>query len=205
MEHDANFTPWVLAARDSGATVRYVDIHPEDCTLDLDDLRSKLTERTKLVALGCASNAVGTINPFREIAALVRATGALLFLDAVHYAPHATLDVETWDCDFSGVFGLQVLRTPRRHAVGPAPPAREPTDLQAPAGGRPDTRSLDARHPESRGASSAPRRRSTISPTSDEVTPDLRPGAARPCVRRSRQSGGTRATWPTDCCAAWTA
>jgi len=100
MEHDANFTPWVLAARDAGATVRYVDIHPEDCTLDLDDLRSKLTERTKLVALGCASNAVGTINPYREIAALVRATDALLFLDAVHYAPHATLDVDSWDCDF---------------------------------------------------------------------------------------------------------
>jgi cysteine desulfurase family protein (TIGR01976 family) len=100
MEHDANFTPWVLAARDSGATIRYVDIHPEDCTLDLDDLKSKLTERTKLVALGCASNAVGTINPFREVASLVRATDTLLFLDAVHYAPHAALDVEAWDCDF---------------------------------------------------------------------------------------------------------
>src|ERR1700736_4183364 len=51
LDHDANVTPWVLAARDAGARVRYVDIHPEDCTLDLDDLRKQLTDRTRLVAV----------------------------------------------------------------------------------------------------------------------------------------------------------
>ena len=100
LEHDANFTPWVLAARDAGATVRYVEIHPEDCTLDLDDFREKLSEKTKLVALGCASNAVGTINPVKQICTWARAAGALSFLDAVHFAPHATIDVEDWGCDF---------------------------------------------------------------------------------------------------------
>ena len=67
LDHDANVTPWVLAARDAGATVHFVDIHPEDCTLDLDELRAKLSPRTRLVAVGCASNAVGTINPVAEI------------------------------------------------------------------------------------------------------------------------------------------
>ncbi|MFP6658556.1 MAG: cysteine desulfurase-like protein [Pirellulales bacterium] len=100
LEHDANFTPWVLAARDAGARVRYVAIHPDDCTLDLDDLRSKLSERTRLVAVGCASNATGTINPVAEICRWARDLGALTFLDAVHFAPHARIDVARLDCDF---------------------------------------------------------------------------------------------------------
>jgi cysteine desulfurase family protein (TIGR01976 family) len=100
LDHDANVTPWILAARDAGVTVKYVEIHPEDCTLDLDDLRRKLSSRTRLVAVGCASNAVGTINPVREITALAHDAGALVFLDAVHYAPHAVIDVQEWDCDF---------------------------------------------------------------------------------------------------------
>jgi cysteine desulfurase family protein (TIGR01976 family) len=100
LDHDANVTPWVLAARDAGATVHYVDIHREDCTLDLDDLRSKLSERTRLVAVGCASNATGTINPVQQICQWAREAGALTFLDAVHYAPHALIDVEQFGCDF---------------------------------------------------------------------------------------------------------
>jgi cysteine desulfurase family protein (TIGR01976 family) len=100
LEHDANYTPWVQAARDAGAEVRRVEIRTEDCTLDLDDLESKLSERTRLVAVGCASNAVGTINPVARIAALAHAVGARIFLDAVHLAPHAALDVAAWDCDF---------------------------------------------------------------------------------------------------------
>jgi cysteine desulfurase family protein (TIGR01976 family) len=99
-EHDANVTPWVLAARDAAATVRHVEIHAGDCTLDLGDLKSKLGERTRLVALGCASNAVGTINPVREVVELAHAAGAQVFLDAVHYAPHAAIDVAAWDCDY---------------------------------------------------------------------------------------------------------
>jgi len=100
LDHDANVTPWVLAARDAGATVRFVDIHPEDCTLDLDNFRALLNERTRLVALGCASNAVGTVNDVGTAARLAHEVGAWVFLDAVHYAPHGPIDVQEWDCDF---------------------------------------------------------------------------------------------------------
>lgn len=100
LDHDANVRPWVLAAEDAGAQVRFVEIRREDCTLDLDDLKSKLNERTRLVALGCASNSVGTINPYRDVIGWAHEVGALVFLDAVHYAPHALIDVESWDCDF---------------------------------------------------------------------------------------------------------
>lgn len=100
LDHDANVSPWVRAAEDRGATVRHVEIHREDCTLDLDDLRNKLSSRTKLVAVGCASNAVGSRNPVKKIAKLAHSAGALVFLDAVHLAPHAAIDVQDWDCDF---------------------------------------------------------------------------------------------------------
>jgi len=100
LEHDANYTPWILAARDAGATVRWVDIHTEDCTLDMDDFRRKLSDRTTLVAVASVSNAVGTVNPINEIVAAAHAHGALVFVDAVHHAPHARLSVDGWDCDF---------------------------------------------------------------------------------------------------------
>jgi cysteine desulfurase family protein (TIGR01976 family) len=100
LDHDANVTPWVLAARDAGAEVTFVEIHREDCTLDLDDFHAKLTDRTRLVAVGCASNSVGTINPVAEICRAAHEVGALTFLDAVHFAPHALIDVVAWDCDF---------------------------------------------------------------------------------------------------------
>lgn len=100
IDHDANVTPWTLAARDAGATVRTVRIRPDDCTLDLDDMRSKFSARTRLVAVSCASNAVGTINPVKEIVGMARGVGALVFLDAVHYAPHCLIDVPDWGCDF---------------------------------------------------------------------------------------------------------
>ncbi|MBI1901652.1 MAG: cysteine desulfurase-like protein [Planctomycetia bacterium] len=99
-EHDANYTPWVLAAKEAEATVDVVEINPSDCTLSLDDLRRKLSRRTRLLAVGCASNATGTVHPVGEIAELVRAAGAELFLDAVHYAPHRLIDVAGWDCDY---------------------------------------------------------------------------------------------------------
>jgi cysteine desulfurase family protein (TIGR01976 family) len=100
LDHDANVSPWVLAARDAGATPRFVDIHPQDCTLDLDDLRRQLTPRVRLVAVTCASNAVGTVTDVRRITHLAHEVGALVFLDAVHYAPHRLIDVQDWDCDF---------------------------------------------------------------------------------------------------------
>ena len=100
LDHDANVTPWVLAARDAGATVRHLAIDPQDCTLDLDDLRRKLAPRTRLVAVGAASNAVGTINPVGEICRLAHAVGAEVFVDAVHAAPHLLPDVAGWGCDW---------------------------------------------------------------------------------------------------------
>ena len=100
LDHDANVTPWVLAARDAGATVHHIEIHPDDCTLDIKDLAAKLSPRTRLVAVGQASNAVGTINPVREIARMAHEVGALVYLDAVHYAPHALIDVGQCECDF---------------------------------------------------------------------------------------------------------
>ncbi len=100
LDHDANFSPWVLAARDAGVTVHVVSFHPEDCTLDLDQLRARLSPRTRLVAVGCASNAVGTINPVRDICRWAHDVGAQVYLDAVHYAPHALLDVADWGCDY---------------------------------------------------------------------------------------------------------
>jgi len=100
LDHDANVSTWELAARDAGAIVRRVEIRPADCTLDLDSLRTCLGERTRLVAVGAASNLVGTLNPIREISALVHAAGAQLFVDAVHFAPHRLIDVAQWDCDY---------------------------------------------------------------------------------------------------------
>jgi cysteine desulfurase family protein (TIGR01976 family) len=100
IDHDANVSPWVRAAHDRGAVVRHVSVHPEDCTLDLDHYRRQLTSRTKLVAVGCASNAVGTRNPFPEMIRLAHDAGARVFLDAVHHAPHLLMDVTAWGCDF---------------------------------------------------------------------------------------------------------
>jgi len=100
MDHDANVAPWVLAARDAGSTVRTIDVHPEDCTLNFDDLDRQLNERTRLVAVACASNAVGTINNVQRIVASSHQAGAKVFLDAVHYAPHGPIDVTEWGCDF---------------------------------------------------------------------------------------------------------
>ena len=99
LDHDANFSPW-KALEEKGVVIRVADIRDEDCTLDLDDLKSKLNHRTRLVAVGYASNAVGTINPVREITRLAHAAGAMTFVDAVHFAPHGLIDVKDVDCDF---------------------------------------------------------------------------------------------------------
>jgi len=99
LDHDANFSPW-KALEEKGVVIRVVDIREEDCTLDLTDLRNKLSERTRLVAVGYASNAVGTINPVGEITRLAHAADAMTFVDAVHFAPHGLIDVRHLDCDF---------------------------------------------------------------------------------------------------------
>jgi cysteine desulfurase family protein (TIGR01976 family) len=99
LDHDANFSPW-KALEERGAVIKVADIDIEDCTLDMDDLRGQITSRTKLVAVGYASNAVGTINDVAEITRLAHNVGALSYIDAVHYAPHGPIDVRALDCDF---------------------------------------------------------------------------------------------------------
>jgi len=99
LDHDANVAPW-RALQENGVVIRQVDIREADCTLDLEDLKRKITAKTKLVAVGYASNMVGTINPVAEITKLAHAAGALMFIDAVHYAPHGLIDVKALDCDF---------------------------------------------------------------------------------------------------------
>jgi cysteine desulfurase family protein (TIGR01976 family) len=100
LDHDANVSPWLAMAEDRGVTVRWAEINEQDCTLDLADLASKIGNNTKLVAVGYASNAVGTINPVKEIVRLAHAVGALAYIDAVHYGPHGLIDVAALDCDF---------------------------------------------------------------------------------------------------------
>ncbi len=100
LDHEANVSTWEAMAADRGLTVRKVDVVVDDVTLDLEDLESKLGPRTKLVAVGYASNAVGTINPVREIVARAHEVGALTYVDAVAYAPHGPIDVQALDTDF---------------------------------------------------------------------------------------------------------
>jgi cysteine desulfurase family protein (TIGR01976 family) len=100
LDHEANVSTWRAMAADRGVTVQTVDIHDADVTLDLEDLESKLGPRTKLVAVGYASNAVGSVNPVREIVARAHEVGALTFVDAVAYAPHGPIDVRALDTDF---------------------------------------------------------------------------------------------------------
>src|ERR1700722_9315425 len=99
LDHDANVSPW-LALEEKGVTIRWAEINEEDCTLNLADLASKINEHTKLVAIGYASNAVGTINPVKKIVRLAHAACALAYVDAVHYGPHGLIDVQDLDCDF---------------------------------------------------------------------------------------------------------
>jgi cysteine desulfurase family protein (TIGR01976 family) len=99
LDHDANVSPW-LALEEKGVTIRWAEIHADDCTLDVEDLAAKLNSKTKVVAIGYASNAVGTINPVKEIIRLAHSFGALVYVDAVHYAPHGLIDVADLDCDF---------------------------------------------------------------------------------------------------------
>ena len=99
LDHDANFSPW-KTLEEKGVIIRQVDIIEADCTLDLDDLKRKLSPKTKVVAATYASNAVGTINPVAEIVKLAHWAGAMAYIDAVHYGPHGLIDVKALDCDF---------------------------------------------------------------------------------------------------------
>jgi cysteine desulfurase family protein (TIGR01976 family) len=100
LDHQANVDPWIAAARDSEVIVRTWEPNLTDCTLRLEDLDPLLNERTKLVAVGWASNAVGSINPVAEVAKRAHRAGAWVFVDAVHAAPHLPLDARAVDADF---------------------------------------------------------------------------------------------------------
>jgi cysteine desulfurase family protein (TIGR01976 family) len=99
LDHDANVAPW-KALEEQGAVIQMVDIDTEECTLDMADMARAIGPRTKLVAVGYASNAVGTINDVATITRMAHAVGALVYIDAVHYAPHGPIDVRALDCDF---------------------------------------------------------------------------------------------------------
>lgn len=147
LDHDANRAPW-LALQEQGVIVKEVDFDSADCTLRLDDLAAKLSPKTRLVAVGYASNAVGTVNPIAEIAGMVHAAGAWLWVDAVHYVPHGPVDVQALGCDFlvcspykffgphSGVaWGrhelLERLRSYKVRPAGDLPPDKFETGTQS--------------------------------------------------------------------------
>ena len=101
LDHDANHAPW-KALSELGVVVKEVAVDVEDCTLDMEDFAAKIGPKTKLVACGYASNAVGTINDVKKVVEMAHAVGALVFIDAVAYAPHGPVDVKALDCDFLG-------------------------------------------------------------------------------------------------------
>jgi cysteine desulfurase family protein (TIGR01976 family) len=93
LDHDANIRPWLMAAEDTGAAVRWVDVRDDDVTIDLDSFEEALTERTRIVAFTLASNAVGTVTPAADLAELAHEAGALVVCDGVHVAQHRLIDV----------------------------------------------------------------------------------------------------------------
>jgi cysteine desulfurase family protein (TIGR01976 family) len=99
LDHDANVSPW-LALESRGMIVRYVDFDPNNGTLNMDDMERVINRRTKVVAVGYASNALGTINDVQTIISLAHGFGAWVYVDAVHYAPHGPIDVKELGCDF---------------------------------------------------------------------------------------------------------
>lgn len=98
LDHDANVTPWVRAAAQAGAQVKWVELDGEG-NLDLASLARALSPRTRLVAFTAAGNLIGTLPPVREMVAMAKAHGALTFIDAVHWAAHRRVDVAAWGCD----------------------------------------------------------------------------------------------------------
>jgi cysteine desulfurase family protein (TIGR01976 family) len=100
LDHHGNVAPWRALERERGVRIRTARLRVEDGTLDFDDLKSKITSKTRLVAIGAASNALGTIVDVAAVARVARAVGAIVFVDAVHYAPHTLVDVKQLDADF---------------------------------------------------------------------------------------------------------
>ena len=122
LDHRANVDPWISAATERGARVRWIPVNPETLTLDLSNIERTINQRTKLVAVGLASNAVGTINDVAQIAARAHEVGALVAVDAVHAAPHITVDrdelgADVITCSAYKFFGPHVGVTAIKRAV----------------------------------------------------------------------------------------
>jgi cysteine desulfurase family protein (TIGR01976 family) len=100
LDHDANISPWLLVAEERGCKVTWIDFDVEDCTLQLDLFEKALERKPKITAFSYASNAVGTINPVRKMTEMAHAAGALVYVDAVQYAPHGPIDVQALGVDF---------------------------------------------------------------------------------------------------------
>ena len=100
LDHHANVAPWQRLVIERGLVVKIAKLVPETGQIDWDDFERLPTSRTKLIAIGAASNALGTVNDVGRTIEIARAVGALVFVDAVHYAPHALVDVKALDCDF---------------------------------------------------------------------------------------------------------
>ena len=141
LDHDANVAPWLEIAHDKGVVVKLAEIDDE-CRIDLDHLRSLVTERTKVVAFPMASNAVGTITPAKEIVEIAHAAGALAWVDAVHYAPHGDIEIPEIGCDvllcspykfFGPHLGLAWVR--REVSEGWRPYKVRPAERRAPGSG----------------------------------------------------------------------
>ncbi|HEX6540192.1 MAG TPA: cysteine desulfurase-like protein [Ktedonobacterales bacterium] len=147
LDHDANVAPWQALAEDRGCAIKMAEVHTANATLDMDDLRQKITPRTKVVAVGYASNAVGTINDVATVIGWAKEVGALTWIDAVQYAPHGPIDVQALGCDFLAcsaykffgphlgiVYGrLPLLESLRAYKVRPAedtPPDKWETGTQ---------------------------------------------------------------------------
>ena len=109
LDHDANVSPWLSAAEDVGATVRFCDIEDETCQLTTESLAEVLSPRTKLVAFCAGSSSIGARPDTKALTKLAHSVGALVYIDAVAYAPHASIDVQDWDADFIGCSGYKFL------------------------------------------------------------------------------------------------
>jgi cysteine desulfurase family protein (TIGR01976 family) len=109
LDHDANIRPWALAARDAGATLRWVDLRTDDATLDLGSFEAALSDRTRLVAFTLASNAVGSITPAADLVARAKAAGALVAVDGVHLAQHRAIDLRALGADVLAVSPYKVF------------------------------------------------------------------------------------------------
>ena len=101
LDHQANVAPWRALERERGIGVRLVHFDPVSGELDMEEMARSINSHTKLVAIGAASNALGTINDIPRITGMAHAAGALAFVDAVHYAAHGLMDVRAWDCDLA--------------------------------------------------------------------------------------------------------